>query len=133
MQARWHSVPWVVALAVMASGLLGSNETLRAAVKNQNVVQGTVVSVSNNSITISVKQNNYEESSDQKTLACSAQTTKVGLKTPDGVQQVSGKSIGVGDKVAIRMSVHGSENYVADGILILSQGTGNTKKNAKSQ
>jgi hypothetical protein len=133
MQSRWHSIPWVVVLAVVACGWLGSNETLRAAVKNQNVVQGTVVSISNNSITISVKQKN-QDSSDQLTLACSAQTTKVGLKTPDGVQQVSGQSIGVGDKVAIRMSVHGSENYVADGILILSQGKNQgSTKGKKSQ
>ena len=132
MQARWHSIPWVVALAVVACGWLGSSETLRAAVRNQNVVQGTVVSISNNSITISVKQKN-QDSSDQMTLACSAQTTKVSLRTPDGTQEVSGKSIGVGDKVAIRMSVHGSENYVADGILILSQGNGNSKKKSKSQ
>lgn len=132
MQARRQSISCVVALAVVACGWLGSSATLQAAKYPSNTVQGTVVSISNNSITISVKQKN-QDSSDQMTLACSAQTTKVGLKTPDGVQQVSGQTIGVGDKVTIRVSVHGSQNYQADGILITSQAKGTTKKAAKSQ
>jgi hypothetical protein len=125
---------WVAVLAVTSGLWFGSIRTLQAAARyTQNTVQGSVVSVTNNSITILVKQKNPNDP-DQLTFACSAQTTKVGLKTPDGVQVVSGQTIGVGDKVAIRASMRGSQNLVADQILIVSQGNNNQpKKPAKSQ
>lgn len=93
-----------------------------------------MVSVTNDSITISVEPNNPNDPN-QLTFACSAQTTKVGLKTADGIQQVNGKSIGIGDRVSIKASGRrplAGTNLYADAILIESQG-GNKRTSTNSK
>ena len=121
MNARWHSRSWAAALVVAACCWCGTGAILRAAIWNRPV-NGTVVSVANDSITISVKPKNPNDP-DQLTFACSAQMTKVGLKTDNGVQQVSGTSIGVGDRVAITVVLRGSTRCA--GAIVIEKQAGN--------
>ena len=137
MHGYWRSVSCAIALAVACGFLCGPVSSAAARTAGRKAAppkpfQGAVVSVTNNSITISVKPKNSNDS-DQLTFACSAQTTKVGLKTADGIQRVSGTAISIGDQVSIRASARGAlanPTVYADVIVIESQGT--TKASSKT-
>jgi hypothetical protein len=125
-------------LAVMAGLFFGVAASVEAKGKSKKKppLQGTVVSVTSDSLTIAVdkKQEKTDQQPSQKsqpkrmTFACDART-RVMLKSPAGAKLVSPSALSIGDRVAIGGFVLGSgENKYPFAYIIEIESQPNSKR-----